>query len=60
MSDDSGTDKITTAAEFQTALEELLTTARQNDIDLRGSWVYRNGDESLASWEVEIYELQQL
>lgn len=58
MSDDSGTDPITTTAEFQTALGELLTAARQNDVDPRGSWVYRNGDGSLTNWEVEVYELQ--
>lgn len=58
MSNDSGTDPITTKAEFQTALGALLTTARQNDINPRGSWVYRNGDVLGDNWEVEIYELQ--
>lgn len=58
MSEDTGMDTIKTTAEFKIALGELLTAARQNDISPRGSWVYRNGDESLTSWEVEIYELQ--
>lgn len=58
MSDDSATDTITTEAEFKTALGELLTAARQRDIDPRGSWVYRNGEESLTDWEVVVYELQ--
>lgn len=51
-------DSITTAAEFQSALGELLTAARQNGVNPRGSWVYDDGDESLTNWEVEIYELQ--
>lgn len=58
MSDDSRTDAVTTAADFRTALGDLLTAARRNDVDPRGSWVYRNGDESLTDWEVEICELQ--
>lgn len=58
MSNESGTNPITTEAEFKTALEALLATARRNDINPRGSWVYRNGDESGEDWEVEIYELQ--
>lgn len=58
MSNDSGSESVTTTVEFKTALRELLVAAQQNDIDLRGSWVYRNGEESLTNWEVEIYELQ--
>lgn len=57
MSNDSGTDSITTMAEFDTALGKLLTTARQNDLNPRGNWVYKNEDEPATNWEVEIYEL---
>jgi hypothetical protein len=58
MNDDPETDAITTRDEFRAALERALGAAERNDIDVRGSWVYRNGEASLASWEVEIYELE--
>lgn len=57
MSGDSGTDTITTPAEFKTALGELLAVARQNGVSPRGSWVYRS-DELRTNWEAEIYELR--
>lgn len=58
MSNDLEIESVTTPAEFQTAISELLTAAQQNGISPRGSWVYRNGEGSLTNWEVEIYELQ--
>lgn len=36
--------EITTAAEFATVLRQLLAKALQNDVDVRGAWVYHNDD----------------
>ena len=49
---------ITTKAEFETALENLLGSATNNDIDPRGSWVYRDGD-GVHDWEVMVIELEK-
>lgn len=47
---------ITTDAEFDTALGQLLLNATRNDVDPRTSWVYRNG-QTAPDWEVMILEL---
>jgi hypothetical protein len=56
MNDPPWDREITTADEFERALGELLLTAVRNDVEPRGSWVYRNGDVSI-DWEVMVYEL---
>ncbi|MDZ7700817.1 MAG: hypothetical protein U5J98_01425 [Halobacteriales archaeon] len=50
-------EEIGTVEEFEDAVGALLTTAAENDIDPRGSWVYRNGQKDLDDWEVIFYEL---
>ncbi|MFB6299321.1 MAG: hypothetical protein ABEH65_03585 [Halobacteriales archaeon] len=49
---------ITTEAAFDTALGQLLMEAIRNDIDPRGSWVYRNS-QTPPEWEIVIHELAQ-
>lgn len=49
--------EITTAQEFDAALETLLSAADRNGIDPRGSWEYRNGDDA-DDLEVLIVELE--
>ena len=59
MTRDSPLDgEITTAGEFDAALEALLSAAARNDVDPRGSWEYRNGDDA-EDWEVLIVELEK-
>lgn len=53
---DSPDRDITTEAEFDSALQTLLLSALQNGLDLRGGWVYRNGD-GFPDFEVTITEL---
>lgn len=47
---------ITTDAEFDAALGQLLLEAVRNDIDPRGTWVYRNG-QTIPDWEIMVLEL---
>jgi len=47
---------ITTDAEFDAALGQLLLESIRNDIDPRGSWVYRN-DWKTLDLEVMVFEL---
>lgn len=56
--DSPSNDPITTVDAFDSALGELLETAAENDIDPRGAWEYRNGDE-LPDWEVTVVELEK-
>jgi phage pi2 protein 07 len=56
MSADPDEDEITSTGDFENAIEDLLDTAVQNEIDVRGSWVYKPDDER-GDWEVMIYEL---
>ena len=56
MSDPPWTESLTTEDDFEAALGDLLAAAAANDIDVRGSWVYDNG-EPHPSWEVLVYEL---
>lgn len=51
-------DEITTAAEFEATLGRLLTAAAANDVDPRGSWVYRSGDGA-PDWETMVHELEK-
>lgn len=48
---------ITTAAEFDAALGELLLTALDNDVDMWGAWEYRKEDRT-ADVEAMIVELE--
>lgn len=57
MTDGPPVGDVTTAAEFEAALESLIATAIRNNIDIRGSWVCRTEDGSADS-EVMIYELE--
>lgn len=57
MSDSPGDGGITSAAEFEAALREVLLAAERNGIDPRGSWVY-DGSERGTDYEVEVYELK--
>lgn len=47
---------ISTAAEFESALESLLLAVLDNGLDPRGSWEYRNG-RAWPDIEVLIWEL---
>lgn len=51
-------DEITSADEFERALGQLLTATVRNDVDPRGSWVYRSGD-GVPDWEAMILELEK-
>lgn len=57
MSSGQNNDDISTASDFDKALEELLTTAAENEIDPEGSWEYKP-DDTQTNWEVLIYELE--
>jgi hypothetical protein len=48
---------ITTEAEFDAALGQILTNAIGNDVDPRGSWVY-NTDGVAPDLEAMVVELQ--
>ncbi len=48
--------EISTVAEFDSALQTLLLSALENDLDLRGAREYRNG-EAHPDIEVLIVEL---
>jgi hypothetical protein len=50
--------EVTTKTEFDTVLEQLLTTALGNGVDPRGSWVY-NTDKTDLGLETVIVELQK-
>lgn len=58
MTDNPETEALTTSAEFNTALGNLLATAEKNNIELQGSWV-TDGSEGHTNWEVMIYELEK-
>ena len=47
---------ITTEAAFDSALQILLLSALENGLDLRGAWVYRNGEDH-PDLEVLVTEL---
>lgn len=47
---------ITTDAEFDAALGQLLLQSIRNDIDPRGSWICRN-DQAMFDLEVMVLEL---
>lgn len=53
---DSPDRSISTEAEFDSALQTLVLSALENDLDLRGAWDYRNG-ESYPDLEVLVTEL---
>lgn len=50
-------DEITTAAEFDVALEKLLLTALDNDVDICGAWEYRTNGSG-PDIETMIVELE--
>lgn len=58
MTRDFIADDITTQDEFDAALGQLLAHATRIDIDPRGSWIYRNG-QNAPDWEVMVYELEK-
>lgn len=57
MKDDQWTDVVTTTAEFNAAIKQLLIAAEQNDINPRGSWVCDSEDDLRANFEIVIIEL---
>lgn len=57
MTNDPDNELITTVDEFEMAFGKLLKSATCNDIDPRGSWVFRSDDETDPDWEAEIVEL---
>lgn len=54
--DSTADDEIASAADFEAALGQVILTALQNDIDLRGSWEYRT-DGGTPDVEVMVVEL---
>lgn len=55
VSDAPAEDEVTTASEFEAAIESLVDDAVRNGVDLRGSWVCGTDD---GEWEVMICELE--
>lgn len=53
-----GQSEITESCEFNAALCRLLASASENDVDPRGSWVYRSS-EADSDFEVIVYELKE-
>lgn len=49
---------VTNAEAFGAALSELLAAAQGNDVDLRGSWVHRDG-ATHTDLEIVIVELEK-
>jgi hypothetical protein len=49
--------EITTAAEFDAALEDLLLTALDNNVDIWGAWEYRTNGRGV-DLETMIVELE--
>ncbi|QZY00196.1 hypothetical protein [Halobaculum rubrum] len=49
-------DKVSSIEEFEAALDEVMLTALESGIDLRGTWEYRT-DEEASDVEVMIVEL---
>lgn len=49
---------ITSTSAFERALEDLLATAIENEVDPSGSWEIRNGDRH-PDWEAQIVELEK-
>lgn len=47
---------ITTEAAFEAALQSLLLSALENDLDVQGAWEYRNG-QGFSDMEVLVTEL---
>lgn len=47
---------VTTPADFEAVLAEVVETAFKSDVDVRGAWNFRT-DGSTHDWEVEIFEL---
>lgn len=47
---------ITTAAELDSALYDILQSAHTNGLDVEQTWTFRNGDFK-PDWEVLIHEL---
>lgn len=49
---------VSTEAEFDSALQQLLLSAVRNGLDLQGAWEYRNG-QTYPDYEVLITELSK-
>lgn len=57
MTDDYLSDvAVTTAADFESLLAELVEKAVKQNVDVRGAWEFRT-DGSTHDWEVGIVEL---
>lgn len=56
MTDDTTAATITNPDEFEDALAELIESAIEADIDIRGAWEFRTPSSSL-DWEVNVTEL---
>lgn len=50
-------DDVTSAEEFRAVLGQLLDAAETNDVDARGSWVFRDG-KLRSHLEVMVLELE--
>lgn len=48
--------QISTRAEFDSALQSLILSALEQDLDIRGAWEYRNG-QVYPDLEVLVTEL---
>lgn len=57
MTSDPDDSEVTSVDDFENVLNGLLNTAVRNEIDVRGSWVYKSSDED-TKLEVLIYELE--
>lgn len=48
---------FTTEESFHLILGQLLIAAERKDIDISGSYVYKNNGSNLTDWEAMIFEL---
>lgn len=50
------TGDISSAAEFESALADIVESAIQNNVDVRGAWEFETGG-STHYWELNVVEL---
>ena len=56
MTTDFTDDKISSTADFEAAINRVILTALENDIDPRGTWEYRTKERD-SDMEVMVVEL---
>lgn len=59
MTDIPWAELVTTSADLETVLGEILAAAEQSDVDPRGTTVCDTDSMSLTDYEVMVYELEE-